>query len=327
MAKVLVTGATGYVGSVLTPMLAEQVSVRTLDTEAFGNSILGAPNVEFMQGDIRDLPTLRQAVKGVDTVVHLAGIVTDELVDMNAEYSFDVNIRGMQRLCREAFLAGVQRFIYASSSSVYGAQDTVCNEGTEPKPQTDYARQKLGGEGIFQGYVDLMRCISIRSATACGPAPRMRLDTIVNTFCAQAYFKKKITVWGGQQYRSNIHVADVAELYCKLATVKDPETIPRGHQIFNAVRDFHSAAQLAEMVRGVIPCEVVIDETRVDSRSYRMESRVSGHLRNWLGWTPSRSIVQAIRDNLAWFEAGNIKDPNSDLFFNTRRMEGIMRRG
>lgn len=322
---ILCTGATGYVGSKLVPLLAQSVPVRTLDTETFGNAISKTPNVEFLQGDIRDLATLRQAVKGIDTVIHLAAIVTDELVDMNEEYSYDVNIKALQRLCQEAFLAGVKRFIYASSSSVYGAQDVVCDESTEPKPQTAYARQKLGGEGILTQYADRMWCFSVRSATCCGPAPRMRLDTIVNTFCAQAYFKKRITVWGGGQYRSNIHVADVAALYKALALTLDP-AVPSG-SFANAVKDYHTALTLAHMVADLIPCEVVVDKEKVDTRSYRMTTSRGQLLWNAFGWMPHQSIQQAIRSNRTWFQAGNIKDVDDSIFYNTRRMSGIMARG
>ena len=320
---ILVTGGSGYVGSKLVPMLAQHAPVRVLETMSFGNSIAGTPNVEFVQGDIRDRQTVQGALQGVDSVIHLAGIVTDELVNMGVGYSHSVNVEAMKQLCDLAAHAGVERFIYASSSSVYGSQKMECYEGTNPNPQTAYAGMKLAGEYILNQFKERFWAFSVRSATCCGPAPRMRLDTIVNTFCAQAYFKKRITIWGGDQYRSNIHVEDIADLYCKLALVRDP--MIRSGYFINAVRGYHTATELALMVQAIIPCEVVIDHEKVDARSYRMAS-VNGPLMEMrVGWSPDKTIEAAVRDNLAWFQAGNIKDPDSALWHNTRRMADIVK--
>lgn len=320
---ILITGATGYIGSVLTPMLAQHVPVRTLDTQNFGNAIAGTPNVEFIQGDIRDRRVVQEALQGVDSVIHLAGIVTDELVDMGLGHSHSVNVLAMKQLCDMSTYAGVERFIYASSSSVYGSQETECYEGTQPQPQTAYAGMKLAGEYILNQFKERFWAFSVRSATCCGPAPRMRLDTIVNTFCAQAYFKGQINVWGGDQYRSNIHVEDVADLYCKLVLVREP--MIRSGYFINAVRQYHTAAELARMVQQIIPCEVVIDQLKVDARSYRMRS-INGPLMEMrVGWSPDKTIEDAVRDNLAWFQAGKIIDPDSDLMYNTRRMADIVK--
>lgn len=327
---ILVTGGSGYIGSVLVPLLSAVTPVRVLETMHFGNPIakLAAANdifnVEFMQGNICNLVDVRNAMRGVTGIVHLAGIVTDELVDMNATLGHFVNVEATRLLCQEAVNAGVERFIYASSSSVYGAQDMECWEGTEPKPQTAYARQKLAGERIVDTYKDKMWVFSVRSATACGPAPRMRLDTIVNTFCAQAYFKKKITVWGGSQYRSNIHVQDVADLYCRLALGQE-HGIRSGYFI-NAVREYHQALELARLVQTIIPCEIVCDLTKPDVRSYRMATHQGPLMEVRFQWGPHRSIEDAIKDNLAWFESGGVQEPDADIYYNTRRMADIVQK-
>ena len=313
---ILVTGGSGYVGSKLVPMLAQRAPVRVLETMNFGNPIEGLPNVEFMQGDIRAFGDVRRAMEGVDAVVHLAGIVTDELVDMNHDYSNEVNVVAMLGLCEAAVAAGAKRFIYASSSSVYGSQPHVCDESTPPQPQTAYAFQKLAGEQILNKFKDNLWCFSVRCATCCGPAPRMRLDTIVNTFCAQAYFKGRITVWGGQQHRSNIHVEDVGWLYKSLA-LDSLVNLPSGGMV-NAVRGHHTAEELAYMIADIIPSQVAVDSAKVDTRNYRMKSDM---------WRPAKSIQDAIKDNLAWFKAGNIKDVDDSIFYNTRRMAGVMERG
>ena len=322
---VLVTGATGYVGSVLTPLLAQSCSVRAFDTEAFGNSIVGTPNVEFVKGDIRDCEAVSRALEGVTDVIHLAGIVTDDLVAMNPKLGQWVNNGAMGFLCAEAAKHGIRRFVYASSSSIYGTHESSgvqhhlrgCSEKCEPAPMTEYARQKLLGEEILNRYKDSMAVVSIRSATACGPAPRMRLDTIVNTFSAQAYFAGEITVHGGAQWRTNIHVSDVASLYCRLLEV------PRLHsgQVYNATAGNQTALELAVLVAEVIPCKVTIDRSKKDDRHYRMSA---GKLNRMSDWVPSLSIRQAVMDNLAWFQAGHIKDWQDDIYWNSRRMKNTM---
>lgn len=321
---ILVTGGSGYVGSALVPVIARRYPVRTLDTESFGNSIAGTPNVEFIKGDIRDDRAVSDALKGVTDVIHLAGIVTDELVDMNPVMAVEVNNTAMRGLCALAVDAGVKRFIYASSSSVYGAQQKVCTEDTEPMPMTTYAKTKLEGERILSAFTKAMTTVSVRCATLCGPAPRMRLDTIVNVFSKQAYFDGKITVHGGDQYRTNVHVQDVAHFYAFLLDV------PAAHiagDVFNFTRSNDSALELAQMVRDVaakigLAPELFVDTGEHDPRSYRMSAREAIL---YLGFVPSYTLADAVFSNFEWFKAGKIANPNDDLYYNNRRMAPLMR--
>jgi nucleoside-diphosphate-sugar epimerase len=316
---VLITGGSGYVGSVLTSMVAEDYPVRVLETMTFGNPIADLSNIDFVQGDIRDEAKVREVMEGVTDVIHLAGIVTDELVDMNPELGRSINQTAMGGLCAAARDAGVGRFIYASSSSVYGTQDIVCTEESPVLPMTEYASSKLQGEYILDAVKDDMVTVSVRSATACGPSPRIRFDTIVNVFCKQAYFDNKINVHGGTQYRSNIHVKDAADLYKFL--IDAPEDQISG-EVFNAVRQYDTALELAEMVQSFIPSELYVDTTKVDNRHYRMNGDKI-YLRT--GWSPSRSLEAAIQDNISAFDSGAIEDPDSDLYVNTRRMADFMK--
>lgn len=326
---VFISGATGYVGTVLAPLVAQKYKVRAFDTEMFGNAIVNIPNIEFIKGDIRDKAAVARALRGVTDVIHLAGIVTDKLVDMNVSLGREINNDALFRFCEIARMQGVQRFIYASSSSVYGThmpegESHLCTEDCIPNPGTEYAWTKLRGDYIVNNSFWDMCTTSIRSATACGPAPRMRLDTVVNTFSKQAYFDKKITVHDGTQWRSNIHVLDVAELYKFLLDA--PEDLIN-KQVFNLTAGNHQVYDLAETVRRVmvlhgIDCRIEIEDI-VDKNSYKMSAE---KLLNILRWQPKYNIVDAIEDNRAFFDLGAISDPNNSLYWNTARMSDFMRK-
>ena len=265
---VLVTGGSGYIGTVLVPLLAKTYPVRVYESMLFGNAIADTPNCEFIQGDIRDEATVRKALDGVTDVIHLAAIVTDALVDLNPKMGREVNNQAVRGLCYAASCAGVKRLIYASSSSVYGTQPDICTEDSLVLPMTEYARQKFQGECIVNSFQGYMTVVSVRSATACGPAPRMRADTIVNTFSGQAYFNGEITVHGGDQYRTNIHVADIADLY---AFLLDAPADRINGQVFNATRANHTALELAEMVQGIMGGKITVNRDMLDDRHYRMD--------------------------------------------------------
>ena len=320
---VLVTGGLGYVGTVLVPLLAQRWPVRVYDSMMFGNAIAGTPNVEFIQGDMRDWLKLKEAMGAVTDVVHLAGIVTDELVAMNPDLARKVNEWGTDLLCRAAFQSGtVRRLIYASSSSIYGTQTegVEASEETAPLPLSEYARQKLDGERACLRYAsDTFTVTCVRAATASGPAPRMRLDTIVNIFCQQAYFQGNITVHGGDQWRNNIHVRDMAGFYALLLGA--PEGLIHG-QVFNISAGNHTAVELAEMVAQIIPAQVLVDCSKKDNRHYRMQCEKAKRV---LGWQPQFALEDAIRDNLAFFQKGGVPDPLDSVYFNNKRMATFMR--
>ena len=318
--KVLVTGGSGYVGSVLVPALHKAGhTVRVLESMQFGNPIGDLP-VEFVKGDITNSADVARAMEGIDTVVHLAGVVTDDLVDMNANYGWKVNVEGTTILSDGARKAGVKTFVYASSSSVYGkaaSENEIVSEDIIPKPQTAYAKQKLMGEVRIYA----PRVVIVRSATCCGPAPRMRLDTVVNIFSKQAYYDGKITVHGGDQYRSNVHVSDVANFY--QMAVERPELAGT----YNITCDNMKVKQIAHEVAGAavsmdIPRPEIVIQDVPDPRSYRLDASKARNA----GWIPKRSIWQAAVDNFEWFAQGKI-NPNSDLFYNTRRMKETVTRG
>lgn len=314
-------------GSALVPRIAQKYRVRTFDTEAFGNSIANVQNVEFVKGDIRDMDALMLACQDVTDVVHLAGVVTDELVDMNQPLSREVNEVGTRNVVRAAKAKGARRFIYASSSSVYGLaaqQHSIVDETIPPQPQTAYAQMKLAGESIVNAELDRdFEVVSVRSATVCGPAPRMRLDTVVNVFSKQAWFDGVITVHGGNQSRSNVHVQDVVDLYLRLLNA----SFTNG-DVFNATLSnmpvLGIARLIADVARRAGKSPIIQIVPINDARSYRLDASKAQVI---LGWHPSRSLSDAAEDNFAWFDAGGIANPNDDLYYNTRRMASILKEG
>ena len=320
---ILVTGGTGYVGSVLVPALAKHYRVRTYDSQLFGNSIAGTPNVEAVQGDIRDMVQLELALEGVTDVIHLAGIVTDELVDINPEKAKAINCDALQGLLELCGQHGVERFILMSSSSVYGGIRNAM-ETDAPQPMTEYARQKLAQEMIVKESSHSFHKNIIRSATLCGPAPRMRLDTIVNTFCKQAWFDNRITVWGGRQQRTNVHVAGLVTFYLWLLRQNAQRV---SGETFNITSGNHTALALANRVRQIMASKwcgrktsIEVDTTKSDLRSYSM---LASKARRW-GWRPHTTIDNAIMENFAWFAAGGVDNPNDDIYYNNRRLGPAM---
>ena len=306
-------------GTALVPVLAERWRVRTYDSQAFGNAIAGTPNVEHVQGDIRDWWALQNALEGVTDVIHLAAIVTDELVDQNPVKAGKINCEAMVGLLYACKKRHIERFILMSSSSIYGITgDVAATELTPPYPMTRYASQKLEQERLALSNANWTPVTIIRSATLCGPAPRMRLDTIVNIFSKQAYFEKVITVHGGDQYRTNVHVADVVDLFVWL--LNTPITMIN-REIFNITAGNHTALEIARIVQKVAGGDIQVDAEKRDPRSYRMSA---AKLLNTLGFKPRRTIEDAVRDNLAWFKASGIDDPNIDLWYNNRRMARMM---
>jgi nucleoside-diphosphate-sugar epimerase len=328
--NILVTGGSGYVGSKLVERLSKTNHyVTVFETQIFGNPIahLASEKVRFIEGDIRDTEAMKTAMVRQDAVVHLAGVVTDELVDMNPKFGHDVNINGTRSVVEAAKWNGVKRLVYASSSSVYGvtAGEVNPDEGHTPVPMTEYAQQKLQGEDICFGMLDNDHTVTmVRQATAMGPAPRMRLDTVVNVFSKQAFFDGVITPYGGEQYRSNIHVDDAASMYIRLLEAESHEV--QGH-VWNwadeslKVKEIAWRVEEAAKLRGLNARTEVVDVK--DDRSYRLNANKAFRL---LDIKPQRGIAGAASDNFDFFAESGL-DPTDPIYTNNLRMSEIVKRG
>ena len=209
---VLVTGGAGYVGAVLCPKLIEAgYRVRVLDTCWYGTDVLDSiaedPNFELMVGDIRVFETVRAAVEGCTDAIHLACISNDPSYDLDPTLGEGVNFTAFEPLVRAAKEAGVRRFIYASSSSVYGVkEEPKVTEDLALEPLSDYSKFKAECEPILLDYASADFTVTIlRPATVCGYSPRQRLDVVVNILTNYAINRGVIRVFGGDQYRPNLH--------------------------------------------------------------------------------------------------------------------------
>ncbi len=265
--KILLTGSCGYVGSSLVPLLLDKGhELRTFDNEWFGNDLPTNDNLKHTKKDIKDLE--EKDFEGIDRVIHLANIANDPSAELNPTLSWEVNVLATQRMAEFAVKSGVEQFIYASSGSVYGVKDEDhVTEDLELVPISVYNKTKMVSERVLLSYKDEMKVINVRPATVCGVSPRMRLDVSVNLLTFQALKNKKITVFGGDQVRPNIHMKDMVRVYDHF--LENFEKIDSGN--FNAGFENISILDIAESVRQRIQCEIIITESN-DPRSYRQNS-------------------------------------------------------
>jgi nucleoside-diphosphate-sugar epimerase len=324
---VVVTGGAGYVGAVLTPkLLAQNYRVRILDLFLFGDDFLpGSPNLECVRGDIRDQTILDRAMHGADAVIHLACISNDPSFELNPSLSKTINFDAFEPLVRTAQSSGVKRFIYASTSSVYGV--SAAPEVTEEHPLvplTDYNKFKGLCEPILLRYQSPdFTTVIIRPATICGYSPRMRLDLTVNILTNLAVNNRKITIFGGSQKRPNIHIEDITDLYVDL--LERPSEQIAG-KTFNAGYENHSVAQLGEMVRAIVSREMPelgpIEVETVPSNDLRSYHVSSEKIKRELGWAPRRTIEDAVVDLCRAFKAGRLPRSLEDTrYFNVKTVQ------
>lgn len=321
--SVFITGGAGYVGAMLVPrLLLEGHRVTVLDLMIYGEDVLPKnPALTLIKGDIRNSELMKSSIPGHDVVIHLACISNDPSFELNPKLGKSINLDPFRPMVEISKNAGVKRFFYASSSSVYGIKDEQnVHEGMTLEPLTDYSIFKMKCEEILSEYQsDEFTTTTIRPATVCGYSPRQRLDVVVNILTNLAYHKREISVFGGTQLRPNIHIKDMVEIYIVLLNA--PKEKIAG-EIFNGGYENYSVLQLAEAVRDVIGEDVVLKTTPTDdNRSYHVSSK---KIADVLGFTASHTIKDAVSDIKNAFEKGLL--PNSledELYFNIKRMQSI----
>jgi nucleoside-diphosphate-sugar epimerase len=309
--NLLVTGACGYKGSVLVPkLLAAGHRVTAFDVQWFGNELPTHDLLTVIAGDVRDIHAV--PLEGVDAIIHLASVANDPCGDLDPRLTWEISALATMRLADQAVRRGVRQFIYASSGSVYGVKDEPeVTEDLEPEPLTEYNKTKMVAERVLLSYADQMAVQIVRPATVCGVSPRMRLDVSVNMLTMQALTNGRITVFGGDQVRPNIHIDDITDLYVFLLER------PGITGVFNAGFENVSIREIAERVARSIPAEILITPSN-DPRSYRQNS---DKLRQ-AGFTPRKTIDDAIREIVVAYQRGDLKD--IDRWHNLKWMQRMI---
>lgn len=306
--KILVTGGCGYKGHVLVPKLLQRGhEVVVLDTLWFGNFLEEHPRLKVVQGDVRNIKEI--PLKGVDCIIHLASIANDPCGDLNPKLTWEVSALATMQLADRAKRLGIKRFIYASSGSVYGVKEEEhVTETLELEPISEYNKTKMVAERVVLSYQDDMVVQIVRPGTVCGYSPRMRFDVAVNMLVMQALSKGKITVFGGDQIRPNIHIDDITDVY--LHFIDHPEFTG----IYNAGFENISILDIAKQVTKYIPVEIAVTKSN-DPRCYRVNSDKLLAT----GFKPKKKVADAIQEIIRKYEEGNCKD--EDRFYNLKWMQ------
>ncbi len=299
MSNILLTGGCGYVGTVLVSDLLEKGHfVTVIDTQWFGNELVKNKNLRIIKLDVREIDNID--LKPYNIIVHLANIANDPAVDLNPTLSWEVNVLATQQLIDKALRAGgVEHFIYASSGSVYGVKDEMSvTEDLSLVPISAYNKTKMVAERVVLSYSDKMQVHCIRPATVCGWSPRMRLDVSVNMLTFQALKNNKITVFGGEQTRPNIHIKDMINVYNHFINNRE---LPSG--CYNAGFENLKIIEIANLIKEKIDCEIIVSESN-DPRSYRQDSN---KLLN-TNFKPIYSVMTAVNEISDKFKQGLLVD-------------------
>lgn len=299
--SILVIGGAGYIGSALLPLLLKDgYRVRVLDALLFGQEPI-APyvrdgNVELVEGDFRRIDQLVTAMKDVDEVVHLGGLVGDPACAVDEDLTIEINVASTRTVSELARAHGVKRFVFASTCSVYGASDEFLDEHSKLNPVSLYARSKIASERALQELsTDAFRPTVLRFGTVYGLSGRTRFDLVVNLLTAQAAIDGVITVFGPDQWRPFVHVADVAKAI--LCTLHAPGQVAGG-RVFNVGSNEQNVTlgELGTMVRNMVPsAELLVGDMDGDRRNYRVNfNRIADELKFVPDWTLEQGIHQVL---------------------------------
>jgi dTDP-4-amino-4,6-dideoxygalactose transaminase/nucleoside-diphosphate-sugar epimerase len=331
--RVLVTGGSGYLGSVLVPMLLDEGhQVDVFDRFLFGREPLAAvaehPRLRLIEGDTAALAKHNGFLEGVDTVIHLAALSNDPSCDLKPELTQRVNFDGTTELARRAARAGVRRFLFASSCSVYGSNPSpIVDEQSELHPVSLYAQKKAEAEdALFSLSAPGMAISALRMATLYGLSPRMRFDLAINLMVMNAVTRRAIFVLGGgRQWRPFVHVRDAAQAY--LTAMEAPaELIDR--ETFNVGSDDHNfqIQELAWLVRDALPhleVQVTTVPDDADRRSYRVGF---GKLAAALGYRPGCDLTASIVEIARAIQSGRLGDCSDTRFYTVKHMKSLAER-
>ena len=309
--NILLTGGCGYVGTLLTPSLLEAGhTVTVVDIQWFGNYLKPHPRLTVLREDIRNAEAIPMV--NIDVVLHLANIANDPCSDLNSKMNWEVNALASMQLVERAIDHKVKQFVFASSGSVYGVKaEAEVTEELSLVPISDYNKTKMISERVLLSYADRIIMNIVRPATLCGYSPRMRLDLSVNLLTMQALTKGKITVFGGDQTRPNMHMQDMIRVYHHF--------LANGSKllgIYNAGFENISILEIAQRVTQVVPAEIIVTPSN-DPRSYRLSSKKLLDT----GFAPKFTVADAVNEIIAAVREGRLKD--EDVYYNIKTMKKL----
>jgi nucleoside-diphosphate-sugar epimerase len=319
--NVLVIGGAGYIGSALMPKLLEKgYSVRLLDLLMYGTEpikdVLSNPRLEVVQADFRQVDQIVEAMRGMDAVIHLGGLVGDPACAFDENLTIEVNLMATKMIAEVAKGSGISRFIFASTCSVYGASDEMLNERSKLNPVSLYARSKIAGERVLFDMIDRHFSVTVlRFGTIFGFSGRTRFDLVVNLLTAKAHIDQKITVFGGDQWRPFVHVDDAA--LAVLKSLEAPSNLVR-NEIFNvgsSTQNF-TLGQVGEIIKRFVPNAELIDSGQDgDRRNYRVDF---SKIRDTLGFRTKWTLEAGVKQMLDAFAAGKIENYQSAKYSNVK---------
>ena len=323
MKNILITGGAGYVGSVLADyLISKNYNVTVYDLFIYGEEVFqNKEKINIIKADIRDIKKFEKSINNIDIVIHLACISNDPSFELNPVLGKSINLDAFKPLVEVCKNKKVKRFIYASSSSVYGIKNIKnVHEDISLEPLTDYSKFKAECEKILLRYKSNdFETVIIRPATVCGYSKRQRLDVIVNILTNLAFHKKNISVFGGDQLRPNIHIKDMVRAYHYL--IEADKNLVNG-QVFNAGWENKSVNEIASIVQETIGSHVSITREKTDdNRSYHISSE---KIRKVLGFSTKYTIGNAVSDLKEVFEKNLLKNTlNNELYYNIKRMNSL----
>lgn len=319
--KVLVIGGAGYIGSALLPKLLNRgYHVRLLDLFLFGKdpiaAVAGHPNLEVVHADFRHVDKIVHAVRGMDEVIHLGAIVGDPACSLDEELTVEVNLMATRMIAEVAKGSGIRRFCFASTCSVYGANDHILDERSELNPISLYARSKLASEKVLlqlegSGFSPVI----LRFGTVYGFSGRTRFDLVVNLLTAKAIVEGKITVFGGGQWRPFLHVDDAALALMK--AVEAPVDVVHA-QVFNAGSNEQNyrLEEVGHIIQAFVPkAEIIEMGAGTDFRNYRVDFT---RIRNLLDFSPQWQLGEGVKQVCAAFENGQVTDYRNPMYSNVK---------
>jgi nucleoside-diphosphate-sugar epimerase len=328
--RALIIGGAGYIGSALVPRLLEQgYLVRVLDLLIYGveplRPWLGDPRLEVVQADFRQIDSVVSAMQDVDAVIHLGAIVGDPACALDEGLTTEINLVATRMIAEIAKGYGVRYFVFASTCSVYGASDQVLDEHAPLKPASLYARSKVASEKVLLQMADeKFSPVILRLSTVYGLSGRYRFDLVVNLLTAKALIDGEITIFGGSQWRSFVHVEDAARSIMHVLAA--PVDVVRG-QVFNVGSDEqnYSIAMIGEMIQRCVPTAKMINKgDEVDPNNYKVSFT---KIRKALGFLPEWTVEQGIQQVIEAVQSGKVTDYRAPQYSNIKflTMEGITR--